>query len=237
MDKKLRGIVLYKKDYKDKDVLATIFTVEEGLVNVLLRGVKKSNAKLKYAKELFTFADFGVTAKRDNGLYILTSCDVIASFPELASEPEKYFEMLSIISAVKELAKYGEQNVPLFLAFTNALKIVAYDEVQENLVFCKFLYDILDITGYMLNFFACADCATVFSGDKYLSQRIGGFVCENCKTPDCIKASESVFNNLRILNNMDYNKLKNLKLQNLDELLGFLVKIVAERPGIRVQLY
>ena len=144
MDKKLKAVVLFKKDFKDKDVLATLFTVEEGLVNVLLRGVKKSGAKLKYAKELFTFAEFGVSSKGDNGLYIVTSCDVIENFGNLAQDPQKYLEALSIVSAIKDLGGYGEQNIKLFFALINAPQTLSFDDVTEKIVLCKFLYDIIN---------------------------------------------------------------------------------------------
>ncbi|MBR4407226.1 MAG: DNA repair protein RecO [Clostridia bacterium] len=236
MEKKLKGIVLFKKDYKDKDVLATLFTVEEGLVSVLLRGVKKMGAKLKYAKELFTFAEFGVSSKGE-GLYILTSCDVIESFSNLAQDPQKYLEAITILNAVKDISHYGEQNIGLFFALINSLQTLSFDNVEENLVLCKFLYEILNLSGYQLNFSKCADCGMVFAGKKLFAQRIGGFVCVACRAPDCIEVGESTFSNLRILSNIDFNKLKNLKLANLDDLLNFLINIIRERPGINIKLY
>ena len=43
---KVRAIVLGGIDYKEKDKLINLFTLEHGIVSVVFRGVKASNAKL-----------------------------------------------------------------------------------------------------------------------------------------------------------------------------------------------
>ena len=42
-DTKVKAIVLDSKDYKDKDKLVTLFTLENGLVSAVAKSVKSSN--------------------------------------------------------------------------------------------------------------------------------------------------------------------------------------------------
>ena len=62
-EERLKGIVISAKDFKEADKLLTLFTLEKGIVYAKLVGVKKPNAKLKPAKEIFCFADFDVVSK------------------------------------------------------------------------------------------------------------------------------------------------------------------------------
>ena len=55
---KVKAIVLGGIDYKEKDKLVNLFTLEKGIVTVVFKSVKSPNAKLKSAKEMFSFGDF-----------------------------------------------------------------------------------------------------------------------------------------------------------------------------------
>lgn len=61
-------IVLKVSDYRDDDRLAKVLTAEHGLVNVLLRGVKKAKAKLKPFAQEFSVFDTRLTSTR--GAYL-----------------------------------------------------------------------------------------------------------------------------------------------------------------------
>ena len=49
VDKKLTAILIRTYDYKDNDKRAELFSPDEGIVTVTMRGIKKANAKLKFA--------------------------------------------------------------------------------------------------------------------------------------------------------------------------------------------
>ena len=57
-------IVLKVSDYRDDDRLAKVLTAENGLVTVLLRGVKKAKAKLKPFAQAFSVFDTRLVANR-----------------------------------------------------------------------------------------------------------------------------------------------------------------------------
>ena len=53
MSNKIKGIVISSIDYKDKDKLITIFSLEKGLITAKLTGVKNPKAKMKPLKRFF----------------------------------------------------------------------------------------------------------------------------------------------------------------------------------------
>ncbi len=61
-------IVLKVSDYRDNDKLAKVLTAANGLVTVLLRGVKKAKAKLKPFAQEFSVFDTRLTA--NHGMFL-----------------------------------------------------------------------------------------------------------------------------------------------------------------------
>ena len=55
---KVKGVVLGSVNTKEKDKIVTIFSLEQGKMSLSMRGVRGDKAKMKFAKELFCFADF-----------------------------------------------------------------------------------------------------------------------------------------------------------------------------------
>ena len=67
---KVTGIVLKAIDYREKDKLITIYSVELGLITAVLKGVNSAKAKLKFASLPFCLAEF-VLAQRNGFLLLL----------------------------------------------------------------------------------------------------------------------------------------------------------------------
>ena len=61
---KLKAIVLSSIDYSEKDKIIKLFSLEEGIISAVLKGVRSQNAKLKFASQPFCFADFNLIKKR-----------------------------------------------------------------------------------------------------------------------------------------------------------------------------
>lgn len=235
MEKKCKAIIIGTKDFKEKDKIITLFSVEFGLINLLVKSVKNSNAKLKYATELFSFGEF--IYNENNGYNILISCEIIDSFFELVHNPDKYFEACAIIFLVKSLTKYGQQDVGIFLELTKSIKTLCYDEVQKGIVICKFLTYIFEDLGYKLSLYKCAICGENFYGKHFLLLDTGEIVCNNCIMGDCLEISPLQHSNLRILCENSYEKLKTLQLKNLSELFNLLSRNFEYRFDFKIKFY
>lgn len=221
MEEKFRGIVVFAKDYNEKDKLITIFTVEKGLVNILAKSIKSASAKLKYAKELFTFADFFTTSK--GNFYILTACDLIDNFSGLKEKPEKFMEASNITNLLKNVCQYSEGDIQLFLEYINAIKTLCYENTINNIVLSKFLIFLFENAGYKLSLTKCANCQQSFFGKKFLNLDSGEIVCSACKNQNNIEVDELMHSNLRLLANTEYAKLSSIKLKDLKKTTQFLI--------------
>lgn len=225
MEEKLKGIVISSKDYKEKDKISILFTIEKGLINVVFKGVKNPNAKLKIAKEIFCLGEYQITNK--NNFSIVIGCDVIDNFFNLSQDIDKYMEACAILSIIKDICKYGQQDVALFLELLTALKALAYENAPKYSVIVKFLIKIFETMGYKLNLTKCAVCGNDFFGKKYFCLNTGEICCVGCKEINAIEISSENHTILRIVSNTDHNKLSSLKFKFADcfELLKFNYKL------------
>ena len=89
MTTKVKAIVLKAIDYKEKDKLLTLFTLEQGKLICSMRGVKAPNAKLKFAKETFCFGEFIIENTKGNN--IVTQVEIIDNFFEITQNIDKFY--------------------------------------------------------------------------------------------------------------------------------------------------
>ena len=55
MEFKTDALVLRTVDYGENDKMVTLFAADRGKIGVCMKGVKKANAKLKFAAQPFAF--------------------------------------------------------------------------------------------------------------------------------------------------------------------------------------
>ena len=81
----------------------------------------------------------------------------------------------------------------------NALKVLCYDNVQENLTLVKLLLEIQRIAGYNINFDFCSSCYNDFTDEKFFKLNTGEICCKDCKDEHSLLIDNMVYNSLRIL--------------------------------------
>ncbi|HEY8419995.1 MAG TPA: DNA repair protein RecO [Clostridia bacterium] len=207
---KVTGLVLNTKDYKDDDKVAAIFTLEKGKLYAVFRGVKKPKAKMKMAAQPFCFGEF-ILCERGNN-YITTNCTLTESFYDLAYQSERFFAGCVILEVIDYATVEGQPNEKLFLQSLKALKELAYEKTDEKVIAAKFIIDTLALIGYKMNFSKCSSCKATVS-KPYFSALRGGVLCPLCKDVDGQPIPINLINNLKFIDNSDYERLATIKIQ------------------------
>lgn len=228
---RIKGIVISSIDYKEKDKLVTIYSLEKGLVSAKLVGVKSANAKMKPLKEVFCFADFDLASSKSNDFFIITSADIIESFYNIINDLDKYYAGCSILETLKIVGKTGEPNEALFIETLKALKTLSYDSVDVEIILIKYLVKIFEAMGYQLSLNKCASCGQDFIGKRYFDYSAGEITCIGCKSPKAEEIEPLTHSILRIISNTDYEKLKSLKLkkEGISSAVNLLIKNFSRR--------
>ena len=219
---KVKAIVLGGIDYKEKDMLVNLFTLESGIVSVVFRGVKSPNAKLKSAKELFSFGDFIYSDAKN---HVVTSAEIIDSFYNITKNLKKYYTACAMVDAVKTALPQNEANPKVFLSLLKCLKLLSDGEASNHNVLNKFLITLLQEVGYSFSLDECNNCGEPFMGSRYINLKYGDITCKNCRNDDCVELSPATCNVLRLYCKTDFEKLPTLKIpeQNNEKTLKLLL--------------
>ncbi len=223
-DIRVKGIVIASKDFKDNDKLVTLYTLEYGLMTAKLVGVRNPKAKLKALKELFCFADFDLVSKND--FFTITTGEIIENFYSITNNIDKFFAGCTILEILRVIGKNNESNQPLFIETLKALQVLAYENVQPNVVLVKFLVKIFEAMGYQLALDKCSSCGEPFIGKRYFDMNAGEITCTSCKGLKSEMISPLTHATLRVLSRCEYDKLSTVKLQEegLTSALDLLLK-------------
>lgn len=219
---RVNGIVLHAMDYKEKDILITLFTAELGKISAVLKGAKQPNAKNRLAGQPFCFAEW-ILVKRGE-FFVVTQVNILDAFFDLTADYNKFVQatvMLKICNYILKPAMISEQ---MLVNLLKALKLMVYENVDGALVLIKFVLETLNESGYGLNFKTCGVCGIPIAGDIVLSSATHEFCCVSCSGGYGKQISKKSFSLLKIINLTPYEKLATIK-EKSDDLLNAL-KIV-----------
>lgn len=208
---KVKGIVLFSRDYQENDKLLNILTLELGKITVRAKGVRTQKSKLKMYTQSFCFAEFEIVKKQD--FYVLTGVNPIDNFFNIVSDINKFESGFKIMEILDKTCKVGQTYVELFVQALKVLKTLNYSSINADMLVIKFLLSLFDIEGFGLNFDRCPRCKTKFIGKIYFDLDEGIITCENCKGENSLLITPAVFNATRLIKNAEYELLSNIKLK------------------------
>lgn len=231
MDEKTSAIAIKNLDYLENDKMVLLYSLEHGKISVIAKGVKKQNARLKYAVEPFCFGQYMLNNTHER--YILTGCNEIESFFSLRENVEKFYVGNVILDIICQLEVENQSNPQLFLLVLKSLQKLVTSEVYPRLILTKFILDYLSISGYQLNFNECSVCHTKNFTKLYLDVVVGGTACVICRSDSSFPISLATNNCLKILGDMPFEKIHICKFKEeyIDEALNILNKYIAHSLG------
>ena len=212
LDKSTQILVFKVKDFKEKDKLLQVFSLELGLVNIIVKNVKTPKSKLKWLCQPFCFAEVMLSKLGD--YYIVTNANLLNSFYETCLDIDKLYSLSNLIVVIDNILPKNEPSPLIFLNLLKTLQLYNYEEIKFNLVYCKFLLDLLSNVGYKFNTEICFECKNAFFSSKYLSINSGAIICNNCANEYDIKINDKVFNYLKLLEITNFEKLKTIKIDD-----------------------
>lgn len=227
---KVKAVVIGGVNVKEKDRLVSLYTLERGNMAISMRGVRGEKAKLKFAKELFCFAEFLIEEGKSSK--IVTAVDVIDDFRDIAKDIDKYFEACAIVDVV---SKFGEESNPaLFIALVKSLKLLCYENCPKYYVFDKFLLEFFKIMGWSFLSNNCSSCGATL-GIKYLNLEVGELVCPACKNAFSVQVGDETYKAISMLDATDFDNVSSLNLPEGGEIQAckILVKNYEFRTGYK----
>ena len=115
MMKRLTAIVIKATDFRDNDKMITLFSAEEGKTSAIMKGVKKKDAKLKFACQLFNYGEYELIMPSAS----VTGCSQKDSFFAVTADYEAFLAAC-VIAEVLSGDFTGNENCAAL--FSEALK-------------------------------------------------------------------------------------------------------------------
>lgn len=214
-EEKQQGIVLKLTDYKEADKLASIFTLNQGIILAKFTGVKKEKAKLKAIAQPFVFAEFNFNSK--GGANRVINASLIDNFYPILNDYNKTmcaYIMLDIINTI--LPKNKAEN-EIFLLSVNTLKNI---ETQNPYI---------SLIDYILKFFMFlgTPIELINSNYVYFNKLNGEFGTK--QTINSIQIDKKIYQILQMINadvNSVFGISSQIKEENLKQILRLLNNII-----------
>lgn len=209
MIRKLEGIVVKEKSYRETSKLVTVLTKEEGTLTFLAKGAKNLKSELRSNTTKLTHGYFTVYYK-ESGLSTLTSVDLIHHFKEIKKDIEKISYASFLLDLAEQVGKANISDEIYDLLLSSLLKIEeGFDPlVVSNILELKYLF----FLGVAPSLDACSICGSTES-IVTVDANVGGFVCKNCLTNERI-VSEKTIKLLRMYQYVDISKITKLVLSD-----------------------
>ena len=209
---KVTGIVLKAIDYREKDKLITIYSVELGLITAVLKGVNSAKAKLKFASLPFCLAEF-VLAQR-NGFFTVVEVSQIESFYNITSNYNKSLIGFLMLETTCIIIRSNDPDERWFILLLNYLKELAYGNANSYVLCVKFILETLAKYGYQIDTKICDTCGMQFLNDVYLDYDTGELKCETCFSANSQKLTKQEYAILKIIDNSQLQKLSTIKVDD-----------------------
>lgn len=148
MEERVKGIVVKAIDYKEADKLASIFTLERGLISTKFTGVKREKAKLKSFTQPFVFADF--ILNKNGNLRTVTSASLIDNFSGIVASYDKTICGYIVLDIIRSILPSEKEEPDIFLLTLSALKNI--EEKDPKLATIDFVLKFIDFAGMGLSF-------------------------------------------------------------------------------------
>lgn len=205
---KIKAIVAKSADYREKDKIVTLYSLELGLISVIIKNCRQSAYKLKFAYSTFSFAEFEIF-KKDDVLFMKTAT-LIDNFYPLCEDYDKFVIASEIIEILNKTSSPLSPNQILFINTLKTLNNLTYNDVNPKIILLKYLLGVVKNGGFRLNFKVCNSCGFEYINKIFLNLGSGEFECGSCQSPYSIFVEIKTFNLLKKINNTDVDNLGTL---------------------------
>jgi DNA repair protein RecO (recombination protein O) len=216
---KYTAIILASRDIGEYDRLYFMYTLEQGLVKVVAKGVRRPAAKLAGHLEPGTLSEVYIARSRGRGQ--ITSAIALSSFGHIKKDFEKIRSALNIFSFFMKVFSEDEKDEKIFKLLREYLETI--DRVdqsdQEKLLTLGFWWKLFDALGQKPEVVRCVSCGEILKDarKKYFSAIRGGIVCFSCVfAGDALPISDNQIKLLRVYLTNPLRKITKIRVDEKD---------------------
>lgn len=175
---RLEALVLRRQELGESDRLVWLYSLEQGKVCALAKGVRKLRSRK--AGHLEPFTRVSLLLARGHDLPIITQAETLEAYLPLREDLLATTMAIYVMELVDRFTQDGEENRRLFRLVVDTLQRLC-QPWPADLVLRYFEVRLLDFAGFRPQLFTCVGCgAEIQPQDQYFSAQQGGVLCPRC---------------------------------------------------------
>ena len=195
----VQGLVVRATEYKERDLLLTLLTQEQGRITVKARNVRRRSSPTAVACQLLAFSEFSLYEHHDQ--FIVNDARVVELFPGLRLDVKK-LSLATYISQVASLISQEDIPSPELLPLVlNCLYAISNLEIPEEKVKAVFELRCACLAGFMPDLSGCYSCRSDMP--DYFDVSSGQLECISCRSLESngirMPVSSGVLNAMRYI--------------------------------------
>lgn len=230
--KKTEAVIMKQYDFSEADKLIRIYSLEQGKLNCIAKGVKKIKSKLRGS--LLPFSYSSLILYKGKSLSTITSADVIENFSLLRKDLKLMAYTSYLLELLDSMVLEEEANRDIFVLLVGALHLLKH--IPPKVAVKSFEIRLLRLLGYKPQIGFCLKCGREDTSYFFSSEQ-GGIFCRNCSSIHSNRSIEVRAGALKVLQQLDiihWKKINRLKLSEkdnteLDILIDDYLKYILER--------
>ncbi|MBM4177161.1 MAG: DNA repair protein RecO [Ignavibacteria bacterium] len=177
-----KGVVLKKRNFRETSKLVSIFSENNGKINLIAKGVRTLKSKLSAVLEPMNFIEFVYYKKAARDLQFLSAADFLDDFTHIKSDFNKIQSAFAMLELTNIFVHENESNPVLFQKLVESLTTLNNGSIKPKLMLIYYIVHLLDSGGYPVLHSFCPACnKTLFDQnlENYFSRHFG-IVCTKC---------------------------------------------------------
>lgn len=210
------GVVIRERSIGETDRFIDVLTADNGVIEISVKGVKRSSSKYAGATQMLTYGKFCVMKKGER--YYLNSAQSIDTFYGLRLDLVRLSLAMYFADVIKFAVSSEQPAEDILHLFVNALYLLANGRRSEPFIKTVFELRLLAKLGFMPNLVACDVCACYEHNVMLFLPVKGIIVCGDCYHPDDAREtavyalSPSMLHAMRYIIYSELSSLFNFKL-------------------------
>jgi DNA repair protein RecO (recombination protein O) len=234
---KANAVALKAASLGENDRVLTLFTYERGLISARIKGVKKAQAKLKFAQEPFCFGEYMLYEGR--GGYTVTGCVPIDLFYDLRADIERYAAGCVMLEYCAASLQEESPDPALFKLLLSCLSALCYGGAPDENALLYFLINALAVAGYRFDFSRCIACGRRLEQKVYIDLEQGGAWCLSCGGDVKKAISPAAYKSLKFMSEAELDRLSTISVGFKDAsiALGVLINFIESVAGVKIKSF
>lgn len=178
---KTEAIVLKSFDYRETSKIVTFYTLDQGKMTGVMKGIRKDPRKFGSSVDKFTVNDIVYYRYSRSDLHLVSQCDLKQFFFPVRQEYKKSLAanyILELVDAIMAVEHPNQEVYQLMLQAFNSLETV--QDISK--LIHTFQIKMLALSGFSPHIDACVKCNKPITGKVRFSMRSGGLICSSCPT-------------------------------------------------------